>query len=100
MGEHSNVVIYLDLLAKQFGGQHLISVQQSARPLGLKPATAANKVSLGTFPLPLVRDGGRARVRLIDLARYLAGEYVRVPGKRGRPRKAEQIARRAAGGGE
>jgi hypothetical protein len=100
VGEHSNVVTYLDLLAKQFDGQHLISVQQAAKPLGIKPGTAANRLSLGTFPLPVVRDGGRARVRLIDLARYLAGEYVSASKKRGRPRKAEQIARRAAGGGE
>jgi hypothetical protein len=93
-----NVAIYLELLSKQFGGQHLISIKQAAAPLGLTVGTASNRASLGTFPVPIVHDGGRKKVRLIDLARYLCGETEKRG--RGRPRKAEQIARRAAGGAQ
>lgn len=92
-----NVTTYLELLSKQFDGQHLLSIKQAAAPLGLTVPTANNRASLGTFPVPVVRDGGRKKVRLIDLAKYLCGE-VQPARKRGRPRKTEQIARRAAGG--
>lgn len=70
----------------------MITIKQAAKPLGLSPGTARNRASKGNFPVPLVRQGtSDARVRLVDLAKYLAGETV---AKKGRPTKAEQIARR------
>jgi len=88
----------LAMLVAQYGQRLMISVREAGPAIGMTGRTAQNRASLGTFPLPVVTDGGRARVRLIDVARYLAGEPAKMRPRRGRPTKAEQIARRRAGG--
>lgn len=61
----------LDLLLRQFGGAHLVTIRQSGLVIGLQPQTSYNLVSRGKFPLPLVDTGGKRMVRVVDIAKYI-----------------------------
>lgn len=81
---------------------HLLSIEKVAAELDVSQKTIRNQLSLSQFPVRVTRLGRLVRVSVYDLAHFLAGEpsAPEAPAKRGRgrPRKAEQIARRAAGG--
>jgi hypothetical protein len=61
----------LDLLLRQFGGAHLVTIRQSGLVIGLQPQTSYNLVSRGKFPLPLVDTGSKRMVRVLDIANYI-----------------------------
>jgi hypothetical protein len=80
---------------------HLLSLDLVAKELSVSEKTIRNQMALGGFPIRITRLGRSVRVSVHDLAGFLAGETsAPAPEKRGRgrPRKAEQLARRAAGG--
>lgn len=39
--------------------------------MGIKLQTARNRISAGTFPVPVVKTGGSPMVHLVDAARYI-----------------------------
>jgi len=94
--DQQDVKTVLQMLADQVGGRLMISVREAGPLIGISGRTAQNRVSAGTFPVPIIADGGRARVRLFDVARYLVGVNA---AKRGRPTNAERRARQQAAGG-
>ncbi len=51
----------------------LLTTQQAAHVLGVKPATLQNWRSLGRHDLPFVRVGRLPRYRTSDLADWIAG---------------------------
>jgi hypothetical protein len=78
-----------------------VSVEQLAQITCLHAGTIRNQLSGENprFPIPSFRQGKKRCFSLVDVAVYLDGLHAqKVAGKRkrGRPRKAEQIARRQA----
>lgn len=64
--------------------------------------TLRNRLHKGTCPIPAFKDGSRWKFRVQDLAAYIDskfGQAQEAPAKnpkRGRPTKADEIARRSA----
>lgn len=50
---------------------NLVTIPQAAPLMRLHPATAGRMVRAGTFPLPIVKVGGRRYVRRAQLLQYL-----------------------------
>lgn len=78
----------------------LLSIEETASVLGLKPSTLRNWYFAGRLPFQSVKLGGRRMVRVADLEAFVAGLAAPDPDpdappapRRGRPRKAT-----AAGG--
>lgn len=101
---HSPLV---DVLLARHGGQLIIPFIDAAGSIGIPQQTARNELARGTFPVPTLRRGGRRFVAITDLAEYLDKLYaqrdtLQPQRKKGRPTKAEQVAKRqtteAAGG--
>ena len=99
--------VYASLVA-QSGGRHQISLSETAKVIGISQTTLYTAETL-PFPVTLAPNGAK-RVAISALAKYLtekAGEpilpfrSIKLPEgkkKRGRPTKAEQLARQRAGG--
>lgn len=86
--------IYKTLYEKY--GTHMLSIADASREMGLAVQTGYNRLANGTYPVPVLREpGANPRVRLLHLVVYLSGD--KLPAGRGRPTKAQQIARRRAG---
>ncbi|MFI8529050.1 helix-turn-helix transcriptional regulator [Streptomyces aquilus] len=49
----------------------LVSLAQAARALGIGTTTAYDWHRRGEFPVPVLKVGGRQKVRTADLVRYL-----------------------------
>ncbi len=57
-----------------FGSKALLSVDEAAILLGITRSTAYRAIATGTFPIPIIRVGGRWRVSREALRRLLDGE--------------------------
>lgn len=95
----------LALVAAAFPAQGLIPAVRAGAFIGFAESTTYNRLSAGTFPLPVVKLGGKlVMVRAVDLARFIesAAEAAQVPQialpkrRRGRPTNAERAARERA----
>lgn len=53
--------------------KQLISVSDCAGAINITPKTARNWLSMGRFPIPTVKIGGRRMVRVQDLEAFVAG---------------------------
>lgn len=49
----------------------LCSVLDAARMLGISDKTVRNQISLDTFPLPVIRLGGRTLLRVSDIEKFV-----------------------------
>lgn len=81
-------------LSEIFGCRILVSPAEAGAVLfGWRPATAHNRVFVGTFPLPLIELGGKKMVRVSDIAAAIGEAESQALGQlpiargRGRPRK-------------
>lgn len=57
-----------------FGTKALLSVDEAALLLGIARSTAYRAITTGTFPVPIIRVGGRWRISHEALRRLLDGE--------------------------
>jgi predicted DNA-binding transcriptional regulator AlpA len=51
-----------------------LSLAEAARVLGISQAAAYRQLAAGTFPVPVLRIGGRIKVSRYVLESYLTGE--------------------------
>ncbi len=58
----------------EFGAKLLLSVDEAAILLGITRSTAYRAIATDTFPVPIIRVGGRWRVSREALRRLLEGE--------------------------
>lgn len=69
----------------------LVSYDHAAALLGISNKTIRNQICRGSFPLPVVKIGGRSLIRLADIHSFVANPVVAAPDPakrgRGRPRK-------------
>lgn len=92
----------LATLREFFPDQIAIPLPLVARVLGIAEQTARNQVSAGKFPIPTFLQGPLRFALITDIAAHLDAKRAGADGlktRRGRPTKAEQIARRQAAGG-
>lgn len=61
---------------KELGSKSLLSVDEAAILLETTRSTVYRAISNGTFPLPVIRLGGRLRIPRAAVDRLLAGEYL------------------------
>lgn len=96
----------LDLVLRVTGGAALVPLKKTALFLGLEPQTIRNRLRLGTWPLPKIKQGGRVYFGAPAVASYaasvglvgLTAEAPPVAGpRRGTSTAAERQAARAAG---
>lgn len=66
--------IVFDSLERRFEGRQMLGVRDLGLILGHKRGTIYNQISAGTFPIPIVKNGGHPRARLVDVARYLTSK--------------------------
>ena len=57
-----------------FGAKALLSVDEAAILLGITRSTAYRAIAMDTFPVPIIRVGGRWRISREALRRLLDGE--------------------------
>lgn len=88
----------LELVLRQSNGAILIPLKRAAVLMGREPQTIRNQLNLGKCPLEPVRQGRSVFFHAADIARAIDGGRVTTP-RRGRPTKAEQIARQAGDAG-
>jgi hypothetical protein len=62
----------LDDLKAQFGSKVQLSPEDIAEIINVSVGEQANKRSQGRFPIPYTKDGGRIRISIYALAKYLA----------------------------
>lgn len=86
---------HLELLQREYPDKLVFELPLVAKIISLDPQTARNQVWKGTFPIKSFLRGNKRYVGIRELASYLDSLTSGKPG-RGRPRKAEQIARREA----
>lgn len=90
----------LATLHLQYPGAQRLTLAQMAAVTGLSVHTVRKKISQRKFPIPAQRDGG-ARGRLyfdiLDVARHLDKMAGLASRRRGRPTKAEALAREELG---
>ena len=85
----------------------ILTVDEVSKILKENSQTTRDRIRRGTFPVRVIKEpGSRFQIMLIDLVEYITTGKRQVPlprelrdraggKKRGRPTKAEQIARRA-----
>jgi len=83
-------------LDRLYPGQINLSVDETARAIGLHPASLRNMQTLGTLPFQTLKLGRRRLVPKSALAVYLASLQAPPKPKRGAPTKAQRIAKAAA----
>ena len=66
--------VILEDLKARFGAKVLLSPEDIADIIGVSVGQQANQRSEGRFPIPYRKDGGRVKVSIYDLAKYLSGE--------------------------
>lgn len=64
----------LFLLAAQFDARVLLSLEEACGVMGISIKTGYNWISMGAFPLPIVKRGNRVMIDIRDLAEYLDKE--------------------------
>ena len=85
----------LDLIQVFSGGQPVLTPAELAKALGTTGHHIRQAVGRENWPIPYRRLGGRIIFSAVAVAAYLDGEAPQAPlsRRRGRPTKAEQIAR-------
>lgn len=61
----------LFLLAAQFDGRMLLSLDEVCEAIGVQKQTAYNRLSGGTFPIPMRKEGRHLVGDIRDVADYL-----------------------------
>ncbi|QYY30336.1 pyocin activator PrtN family protein [Cupriavidus pinatubonensis] len=61
----------LFLLAAQFDGRMLLSLDEVCDAVGIQKQTAYNRLSAGTFPIPMRKEGRSLIGDIRDVAEYL-----------------------------
>lgn len=61
----------LFLLAAQFDGRMLLSLGEVCEAIGIQKQTAYNRLSSGTFPIPMRKEGRNLVGDIRDVADYL-----------------------------
>lgn len=84
----------LEYLESLFPGLALIPVLKAGACLSYAPQTVKNKLAKGQFPIATVLVGGKRLVKKTLLASYIDELGTK---RRGRPSKAEVIARERGG---
>lgn len=89
---------HLQILSAQFGGALLVRPVAAGQVIAMAKPSVYNRVSAGTFPLPLVETPVGRMVRVADIAAYLDSltpimpqPKTASPARRGRPGKAEEV---------
>lgn len=89
---------HLQILSAQFGGALLVRPVAAGQVIAMAKPSVYNRVSAGTFPLPLVETPVGRMVRVADIAAYLDSLTPIMPIKaegepkpKGRPTKEEQV---------
>jgi len=59
------------LLAAQFDGRMLLSLDEVCDAIGIQKQTAYNRLSSGTFPIPMRKEGRNLVGDIRDVADYL-----------------------------
>ena len=78
----------------------LVSYEDASHLLGISPKTIRNQTSAGTFPIPVLKIGGRRLLRLADIHSFVSAPAAVTPDPapvkhgRGRPRKIVQQAQK------
>ena len=60
--------------SKGFGSKTLLSIDEAAILLGITRSTAYRAIHNGTFPVPVIKLGGRLRISRAALDRVLSGD--------------------------
>lgn len=89
---------HLQLLSERFGGALLVRPVVAGSVINMAKPSVYNRVSAGTFPIPLVETAVGRMVRVADIAAYLDSLEPVMPIKakgepkpKGRPTKEEQV---------
>lgn len=89
---------HIQLLSERFGGALLVRPVVAGQVIAMAKPSVYNRVSAGTFPLPLVETPVGRMVRVTDIASYLDSlepimpiKVEREPKPKGRPTKVEQV---------
>ncbi|CAG9178035.1 helix-turn-helix transcriptional regulator [Cupriavidus pampae] len=61
----------LILLAAQFDGRMLLSLDEVCDAIGIQKQTAYNRLSSGSFPIPMRKEGRNLVGDIRDVAEYL-----------------------------
>jgi predicted DNA-binding transcriptional regulator AlpA len=61
----------LFLLAAQFDGRMLLNLDEVCEAIGIQKQTAYNRLSCGTFPVPMRKEGRALVGDIRDVADYL-----------------------------
>lgn len=61
----------LFLLAAQFDGRMLLSLDEVCEAIGVQKQTAYNRLSSGAFPIPMRKEGRNLVADIRDVADYL-----------------------------
>ncbi|CAG2136094.1 helix-turn-helix transcriptional regulator [Cupriavidus numazuensis] len=61
----------LFLLAFQFDGRVLLNLDEVCGAIGVEKQTAYNRLSAGTFPIPMRKEGRALIADIRDIAEYL-----------------------------
>lgn len=108
----SQIISTYELLLRQVGGAHLVSIKHAGALIGLHSQTTYNQVHKCIFPIPLVQTVGKRMVRIVDIAQYIDSlpiqleplkrelellQTVKPVAKRGRPTKNKQVAHLSRG---
>ena len=97
---NSAIPMTLQLLSARYPA--VVELPIAAQECSIAHQTLLNQICKGTCPLPVFKQGRRWYVRLVDLAEYIDRRFLLsnpqqiARPKRGRPTKAEEIARRIA----
>lgn len=89
---------HLQILSEQFGGALLVRPVVAGGVINMAKPSVYNRVSAGTFPIPLVETAVGRMVRVTDIAAYLDSLTPIMPinaegesKHKGRPTKEEQV---------
>lgn len=95
---------HLQILSAQFGGALLVRPVTAGGVIRMAKPSVYNRVSAGTFPIPLVETAVGRMVRVVDIAAYLDSLEPIMPIKveggpkpKGRPTKTEQVEAKRRG---
>lgn len=95
---------HLQLLSERFGGALLVRPITAGQVIAMAKSSVYNRVSAGTFPLPLVETPVGRMVRVADIVVYLDSLTPIMPIKaegeakpKGRPTKVEQMKAKRRG---
>jgi hypothetical protein len=95
----------LQILIERFNGVLMVRPVVAGYVVNMAKSSVYNRLSLGTFPLPVVETATGLMVRLSDLATYIDGltptmpirEVKPCPSNKGRPKKIVQLSAQRLG---